>query len=153
MVYIFFFEQKLYYFKDIYFSGRKHALPKTAHLPNQTFESSAVYHKNKAYIHGNIFGTSDKSIRRILQLGKRLRDERYKQHSANLRNVSSRATDRCGLTLNFGDNVNHLHPYRCQPLTTVMHERRSVVLRVRGCSMTKYRHSLTGCKHSKGYFS
>ena len=44
---------------------------------------------------------------------------------------------------------------RCQPLTTVKHQRRNVVLRVRGCRMTKvvlYRHSLPGCKHNKAYF-
>ena len=60
---------------SIVFSVGKHALQKTAYLLNQTFYSFAVY--IKAYIYGNIFGVTHKSIRRILQPEKRLRDERY----------------------------------------------------------------------------
>ena len=61
----------------MYICGRKHALRKTLHLPNQTCDTVSLYWK-KGHIHGNRLGTADKVIRSILQPGKRLRDERYK---------------------------------------------------------------------------
>ena len=75
-------------------------------------------------------------------------------NSSNLKNVLLIVlTDRCYLTLNFGDSANHSHPERLQPLTDrkVKHKRRNVVLRVRGCRMAKRRHSFKVCKHEKLY--
>ena len=77
----------------------------------------------KAYIHGNLFGTTARSIRCILQPEKRLRNEHYKVHSAiyllmNLRNVRVLAPPiDVVLTLNFGDNANHSYSHRFKPLT------------------------------------
>ena len=79
----FFFLNRSYVNSSVYFvvhfSGRKHASRKTAYLANQTYESSAVcLEEKKAYIHGNLFGTTGKPIRRILQPEKCLSDERDK---------------------------------------------------------------------------
>ena len=54
------------------------------------------------------FGTTDRSIQRILQREKRLRDERYKYHSANLKNVRVPA-----LPILFNIELR----WQCQPLT------------------------------------
>ena len=73
---------------------------------------------------------TDKSIQRIPQPEKRLRDERYQyqEHSASLKTYECSRHRRCSM-LKIGDNVNHSHSDRCQPLMTVKHERRNVVLR------------------------
>ena len=56
------------------------------------------------------------------------------------------------LTLNFGDNANHSHSDRCQPLTDCKARETQRSLRVWGCRITKIQAQLfTGCKHSNVY--
>ena len=86
------------------------------------------------------FRTTDKSLRLILQPEKRLTNPTNTTPPTWKTYGLSR--HRCCSILNFGD-VNHSHSDRCQPLTTVKHERRNVGLWVGGCRMPKYRHSLS----------
>ena len=50
-----YFQQKLYYFQYIFSSGRKHALGKTAYLPNRTCVGASLKCYMKVYIHPNFF--------------------------------------------------------------------------------------------------
>ena len=69
--------------------------------------------------------TGNRLFGRVFHPEKRLRDERYKHISTNLKNVRVLAPPmlfnvelrRCCLPLNFGDSANHSHSDRCQPLT------------------------------------
>ena len=65
----------------MYCGGREHALRLTPYLPKPYALSPCSLSHKKAYAHGTIFGTTNtagRSLRRILQPEKRLRDERYK---------------------------------------------------------------------------
>ena len=100
-------------------SGRKHALRKTLKPSKPYLLRLCSLSKQKAYIHGSLivvlltdrfdafFNPNDAS-----------RDERYKQHSVNVKKKYEYARHRCCLRLNFGDNANYFsHSDRRQPLT------------------------------------
>ena len=91
---------------------------KKAYLPNQTYKSSAVYLRRKLTFTA-IF----------LVLTTNQFDAFFNPKNASDRNATNSARPtwktyevsrrrRC-LTLIFGDNANHSHSDRCQPLTTV----------------------------------
>ena len=108
----------------LYFSCRKHVLRKTAYLPNQTCDSPALYLRRKLTFtvivwYYNAFNPENAS------------ETNATNSTPPTKKTSKFSRHRCCLTLNSGNNVSHLHSDRCQPLTTVKHEQRKVVLRVR----------------------
>ena len=54
-IYDAYFQQKLYYFQYIFSSGRKHALGKTAYLPNRTCVGASLMYQIIVYIHPDFF--------------------------------------------------------------------------------------------------
>ena len=117
VLFLFLSRSYVHYFNYIlvYFSGRKHALRKTPHLPNYISVTpllQCILEDSLAYIHGNVFGTTDKSIRRILQPEKCLTQRRTLQITLRQleKRTSSRTTDRAML---FYVELRR----QCQPLT------------------------------------
>ena len=98
-------------FMHINISGMKHAIRKTVNLSNQTYLwiDCSIFYKKAYYLRGNLFGATDKSIRRIPTL-KSLTDERYNTPSP-WKTYEFSLYRRC-LTLNFGDNAYHSHSNR-----------------------------------------
>ena len=82
-----------YTISNIYFTGKKHAW--TRHTSRTISVTLLQSFLEEAYVHGNVFATTEKSVRCFFQPEKRLRDKPCKQPSVNLENVctSSHATD------------------------------------------------------------
>ena len=102
-------------YSGVYFSGRKHALRKTAYLPNQTCDSFVVYRRKnlcsrQSFWNHRRINSTHSSTRKTPQ-------RRALQITLQLKKMREFSRHRCCLTLNFGDNVNHSHSDRCQPLT------------------------------------
>ena len=128
----------------IFSSGRKHALRKKAYLPNRTCVGARLMYQIKAYIHPNLFSTRcqissmHSSTRKTPQ--KRTLKISLRYLLVNLKNVRVLAPP---MLFSIG------RWRQCQPLVfppiqasngalrSVKHERRNVVIRVRGCRMTK----------------
>ena len=87
---------------------RKRALRKTPCVPNHICYASAILEERLHHLKYFWHYRSDRSFRRILQPEKRLRDERYKQHSAKLTNVRAFAPPML---------FNVQTRRQCQPLT------------------------------------
>ena len=60
---------------------------KTSYLTDDIYECGKSLQPilEVSYINGSFFGTTDRSLRRITNTEKRVRDERFKQHFANLK--------------------------------------------------------------------
>ena len=146
-----FLEQTLYVLflllRSIYSSGRKHALRKTSYLTKHICYASAVCLRRKLTFTA-IF---------LAQLTDQF-DASFNPKNASETNATSNTSTRktyefschrC-LTLNFGDNANHWHndryksngPHRCTS--------DKLVLRVRGCRMTKIQAQLYGMQTQQG---
>ena len=135
----------------MYFSDTKHALRKTPYLPNHIccIYVCAVYLRRKLAFMAILL------VRLTNQF-----DAFFNPKNVSETNATNNAQPtwktyefsrhRCCFTLKFGDNVNHSHSDRCQPRTTVKHERHNVVARVRRCRMTKLHAQLNGMQTEQG---
>ena len=97
----------------------------------------------------HFFRTTDKSLRRILQLKNASEKNATNNTPLTWKPYQFSRHRRC-LTLNFGDNAYHSHSNRCQPVTTVKHEPRNVAWRVSDSRMTKIRAQLYGMQTQQG---
>ena len=126
--------------------GKRHASRTISVTPLQSIFEESLHSRQSFWYNWQINSTHSSTRktpqRRTLPITLRQIEKRTSYH----------ATDRSCLTLNFGDNANQSHSDRCQPLTDRKARATQRSTRVRGCRMTKYRHSFTGCKHSKAYF-
>ena len=126
----------------IYCSGRKHALRKrhtsrtTSVTPLQSISEESVQSPH-------FFGATDRSIRRILQPEKHFRDEHYKEHSANSKNVRVVAPPML-FNVELRRRRNRSYSDQCQPLTDCKARPIPRSLRVRGCRMAKLKAQFHG---------
>ena len=134
-------------FASYIFSGREHALRKTAYVPVQTWKSSAVYLRRKLTF------TATFLVRLTYQLDaffnpKHASDTNSTNNTPSIWKMYEFSRHRCRLVLKVGDTANYSHSDRCQPLTIVKHEPRK--LRVRGCRTTKIHAQLYGMQTQLG---
>ena len=131
-----------------------------ADLPNQTSVVATVCLRRKLTFTAIFFCTPARSIRCIIQPEKRLRNERYKYHSAIYFYWSTRKTHefprhRCCLALNFGGNANHSYSHRFEPLTEPrVSSSTTAATKLYGLGAAewpKYSNSCAGYKHKKDY--
>ena len=147
----YFFQQKLFYFQYIYSSGRKHALRKTAYLPNRTCVAASWTCQIKAYIHHNPFCSRARDQFHAIFNQKNASEKDAKNITSSIVNLKTYEFSRhqCCVALKFGDNANHSYSDRCQPLTDPQARATQLCWRARGCRMPQYsttlRHANTTC--------
>ena len=138
--------------KYVYSSRRKHASRKTRYLPNHICYASGVHLERKLTFTAIFLVLLADHFDAFFN-AKNTSDTNATSNTPPTSKTYELSRHRCCLTLNLGDNVNHAHSDRCQPLSDCKAQRRKVLHGLAAAEWPQYRHNFTGCKTARRTFS